>query len=113
MDALFHRSAPEKRCGFIQKRIASRNSAAIATRREITGEFPVKRVLRLRFARFDTQNRVANPVFAHFHSTFGCDFHRIASVSSAQGVCSHESKTYTCQGRGFQGRGQEGEEDEA
>jgi len=42
--------------------------------------------LRGNFTAFRDKNTQFNPTRLQFHSTFGCDFHRIEHVSSAQGV---------------------------
>ena len=38
------------------------------------------------FTAFRDKNTQLNPTQLQFHSTFGCDFHKIEHVSSAQGV---------------------------
>jgi hypothetical protein len=44
-----------------------------------------KRVQRLRFRAFRLKNRCLTPALAQFHSTFGCDLHRISAFRRHRG----------------------------
>jgi hypothetical protein len=60
-----------------------------ATRGETPRKNTANRALDSIFAPFvakKTQFNQFNPTQLQFHSTFGCDFHRIERVSSAQGI---------------------------
>jgi hypothetical protein len=98
-----HFEYPTSRCG--DACVIASLSAVLDARRRLRAEIgaPIRREMRREdsastaldsgftperdnFTAFRDKNTQLNPTRLQFHSTFGCDFHRIEHVSSAQGV---------------------------